>query len=131
MATEQGPVLIMLPVPKPQGVVVGDDGARCAISDGLSLPGQAGREESSAVADRAEVSDGESLSPTLDLQIPSSEPEPWLSLTWWTGHTGDCHQKRAGCSQGRNYRAGGEAAMVCAWKGSSWKVVMGGSGVQG
>lgn len=87
MATEQGPVLIMLPVPKPQGVVVGDDGAGCAISDGLSLPGQAGREESSAVADRAEVSDGESLSPTLDLQIPSSEPEPWLSLTWWTGHT--------------------------------------------
>lgn len=101
------------------------------VSDGLSLPGQAGREESSAVADRAEVSDGESLSPTLDLQIPSSEPELWLCLMWWTGHAGDCHQKWVGCSQGRNYKAGGEVAVVCAWKGSSWKVVMGGSGVQG
>lgn len=101
------------------------------VSDGLSLPGQAGREESSAVADRAEVSDGESLSPTLDLQIPSSEPEPWLCLTWWTGHAGDCRQKWGGRSQGGSYKDGGEVAVVCAWKGSSREVVMGGSGVQG
>ena len=46
------------------------------VSDGLSLPGQAGREESSAVADRAEVSDGEVLVP-----LPLTSRYPALSLS--------------------------------------------------
>lgn len=43
------------------------------VSDGLSLPGQTGREESSAVADRAEV--------RVPVPLPLTSRHPALSLS--------------------------------------------------
>lgn len=62
LATGQSSVLSMLPVPTPQGIMVGDGRrSRPKVSGGLSLPGQTGREEDTAAADGAEVSAGKSL----------------------------------------------------------------------